>query len=490
MRSATAAKLAVFRADASTAIGSGHVRRCLAIATALRHDGWKCRFAVGEESLLVVPELTVGEFEVRTLAPDVAGAAEAVARSAPDGCHLLVVDHYRLGRAFESSARRFASRVVAIDDLADRAHDCDVLVDATPGRSAADYRSQVADGTALLLGPAYAPLRPAFAAARIIRGTHSRDASRLLVNFGGTDPDNVTGAVLAALSNQQLPENLTVDIVLGRGAQHASSVTAQVAAMPARFRLHLDAPEMASLMAGADVAIGAGGVSALERCCVGLSSVVIAIAENQRLVAVSLAEKGAALLARDADDAARRAVALLGDRPAQRAMSDAAMSLCDGRGAARIAAWIDPARAKDGRPVRLRPATANDEAAILAWQKQPEARRFARNARMPTADEHRAWFASKHTDPDCLLNIVLHDGAPVGTVRLDRHADGGWEISIVVDAARHDAGIGGAALALARRLVPEARLLAEILPGNDASQALFARAGYVQDGPWYVNQPN
>jgi RimJ/RimL family protein N-acetyltransferase len=217
---------------------------------------------------------------------------------------------------------------------------------------------------------------------------------------------------------------------------------------------------------------------------------VITIAENQRLVAVSLAEKGAALLARDADDAARRAVALLEDRPAQRAMSDAAMSLCDGRGAARIAAWIDPARVKDGRPVRLRPATANDEAIILAWQKQPEARRFARNVRVPTADEHRAWFARKHTDPDCLLNIVLHGGTPVGTVRLDRHVDGGWEISIVIDAARHGAGIGGAALALARRLVPEARLLAEILPGNDASQALFARAGYVQDGPWYVNQPN
>ena len=490
MGSAATTKLAVFRADASPAIGSGHVRRCLAIAAALKCDGWTCRFAVGEESLLVVPELTSGAFEVRTLAPTETGAVEALIRSAPGGCQLLVVDHYHLGRAIESAARQFAQRVVAIDDLADRAHDCDTLIDATPGRSAGDYAPYVTDSAVLLLGPAYAPLRPVFAAARARRGGHSRDTSRLFVNFGGTDPNNVTGAVLAALSSRQLPENLTVDVVLGRGARHAGSVTAQVAAMPDRFRLHLDAPEMASLLAGADVAIGAGGVSALERCCVGLSSVVIVIAENQRLIAASLAEEGAAFLAQDADDAVQRAITLLGDRSAQRAMSAAGMSLCDGRGAARIAIWVDPARAKDGLPVRLRPAAADDEAITLAWQRQPEARRFARIAHMPTADEHRTWFAAKRGDPDCLLNIILHGDVPVGTLRLDRRADDGWEVSIVVDAPRHGAGIGAAALALARRLVPETRLLAAILPNNDASHALFARAGYRWDGSWYVNRPH
>lgn len=489
MGSTAATKLAIFRADASPAIGSGHVRRCLAIAAALKRDGWKCRFAIGEESLLVVPELTFGEFEIHVLAPAETDTGEALARSAPEGCQLLVIDHYRLGRAVESSTRRFAQHVVAIDDLADRAHNCDVLIDATPGRNARDYAPYVADGATLLLGPAYAPLRPVFAAARARRGVHSGDANRLLVNFGGTDPDNVTGAVLAALSSQQLPENLTIDIVLGHGTRHADSVTAQVAAMPDRFRLHLDAPEMASLLAGADVAIGAGGVSALERCCVGLSSVVIVIAENQRLIAASLAEKGAALLARDADDAVRRAITLLGDRPVRRAMSAAGMALCDGRGAARIATWVDPAHAKDGCPVRLRPAAADDEAITLAWQQQPQARRFARVARVPTVDEHQVWFATKRNDPDCLLNIILYGGAPVGTMRLDRHADDGWEVSIVVDAARHGVGIGAAALALARRLVPEGRLLAEILPSNDISHALFTRAGYRRDGSWYVNRP-
>lgn len=483
-------KLALFRADASATIGSGHVRRCLAVAMALKRDGWTCRFAVGGESLSVVPELAVGDFAIRTL--DWASMCDTAVLSdfVPDGCDLLVVDHYGLDRAYESAARRFARRVLTIDDLADRDHDCDVLVDATTGRSATDYASRVPASAALLLGPSYAPLRFAFAAARARRATHSRDVRRMLINFGGTDPDDMTGAVLTALSDMTLPADLQVDVVLGHGARHAARIARQFAGMADNFHLRLDVPDMAELLAETDVAIGAGGVSALERCCLGVPSVVVAIADNQRLAAAALSEKGAARLARDAADAARQAVALLEDRAARQAMAATAAVLCDGRGAARIAIWIDPEEAKDGRMVRLRPAEAGDEAMILAWQAQPETRRFARNPRVPTTEEHRTWFAAKRADPDCLFNVVLHDGVSAGMVRLDRRGGVGWEISIAIDAARHGNGIGRAALALVRRLVPEAPLLAGILPGNQASLALFARADYVKDGAWYVSRPH
>ncbi|MCX7353295.1 MAG: UDP-2,4-diacetamido-2,4,6-trideoxy-beta-L-altropyranose hydrolase [Alphaproteobacteria bacterium] len=484
----TRPKLALFRADASAAIGSGHVRRCLSVAAALKRDGWVCRFAVTEESLTVVPELIAGEFETRALEPAALRDVGNLARSAPEGCDLVVVDHYGLDRTYESSLPGFARRVLVIDDLADRDHDCDVLVDATAGRHVDDYAVRAA-GADLLLGPSYAPLQPAFAVLRARRVTHPRDHRRMLINFGGTDPDDATGGVLTALSAMRLPDDLHIDVVLGHGARHAARVTKQLAAMPDRFRLHLDAPDMALLLAEADIAIGAGGVSALERCCLGVPSILIVIADNQRLVASSLAKEGAARLARDSKDAATQAMALLDNRVARQAMSTTAASLCDGRGAARIAMWVDPEDAKDGRPVRLRPAAATDEAITLVWQQQPETRRFARDARIPMADEHRAWFAAKRAETDCLFNIVLHGGQPAGTVRLDRR-DGGWEVSIAIDAARHGAGIGRAALALARRLVPEAPLLAQILPGNEASHALFARAGYVQNGPWYVSRPH
>lgn len=482
-------KLALFRADATAAIGSGHVRRCLSVATALKRDGWACRFAVGEESLIVVPELIAGGFETRALNPSASRDARELSRSVPDGCDLLVVDHYGLDREYESAARGFARHILVIDDLANRDHDCDTLVDATAGRKAGDYATHVPAHAELLLGPAYAPLRPEFAAARARRASHSRDHRRMLINFGGTDPDDVTGAVLAALSNMHVPHDLHIDVVLGHGARHAARVTARMSTMPDRFQLHLDASDMVSLLAAADIAIGAGGVSALERCCLGLPAILIVIADNQRLVAASLADAGAARIARDGADAARQAIALLEDRLARQTMAAVAASLCDGRGAARIATWIDPELAKDKRAVRLRPVTADDEALTFAWQQQPGTRRFSRDARVPTQEEHRAWFAARRIHPDSLYNIVLHGDEPAGTVRLDRR-DGGWEVSIGIDAARHGTGLGRAALALARRLVPEAPLLAEILPGNDASRALFARAGYVHDGSWYVNRPH
>ncbi len=483
-------KLALFRADASAAIGSGHVRRCLSVAAALKRDGWTCRFAVGEESLTVVPELIAGGFETRALKPSALRDAEELRRSAPEGCDLLVVDHYGLDRAYESAARKFARHVLAIDDLADRDHDCDALMDATAGRNAGDYAAHVPAHADLLLGPAYAPLRPEFAIMRARRTTHPRDHRRMLINFGGTDPDDETGSVLAALSNMSLPDDLHIDVVLGHGARHAARVTARISAMPDRFQLHLDAPDMVSLLAASDIAIGAGGVSALERCCLGLPSILVVIADNQRLVAASLAKAGATRIATGGKDAAYQALALLEDRPAQRAMAAVAASLCDGRGAARIAAWIDPEHAKDGAPVRLRPVTADDEAVTFGWQVQPETRRFARDARVPTREEHRAWFAARRIHPDCLYNIVLHGDDPAGTIRLDRRDGAGWEVSIGIDAARHGIGLGRAALALARRLVPEAPLLAQILPGNDTSRALFTRAGYAPDGPWYVSRPH
>lgn len=455
---------------------------------ALKRDGWTCRFVVGEESLAVVPELTAAPFEIRALEPAGLRDAGRLELSIPDGCDLLVVDHYELDRAYESAARRFARKIAVIDDLADRDHDCDLLIDTTAGRKASDYATRVPDRIELLLGPNYAPLRPEFAVARARRATHSRDHRRMIINFGGADPDDATSAVLAALATMTIPGDLHIDVVLGHGARHAAHVAAQFSSLPNQFQLHLDAPDMVSLITQADIAIGAGGVSALERCCLGVPSVLIVIADNQRLVSGSLAEANAAHVAHNGAEAAAFALALLEDRIALSIMGKCAASLCDGRGSARIASWIDPETAKDGLLVRLRPVTEEDEGMTLAWQRQPETRRLARDPRVPTTDGHHTWFTAKRSDPDCLFNIILHGDEPAGTLRMDRRAEG-WEVSIAIDAARHGVGIGLAALALARRLVPEAPLLAQILPGNDASHALFARAGYMLDGTWFVSMP-
>jgi RimJ/RimL family protein N-acetyltransferase len=159
-----------------------------------------------------------------------------------------------------------------------------------------------------------------------------------------------------------------------------------------------------------------------------------------------------------------------------------AAGICDGRGAQRVAMRLLPATTRSGESVWLRPATAADVDVTYEWQCQPETRRFGRNSAVPTLPEHEAWFAARLRNPESLLSVIMCDGEPVGTLRLDLQGSSTYEISIVVSSARHGRGLGLAALELARRLVPEAQIRAEILPGNVRSEALFTKAGYLPLG--------
>lgn len=154
----------------------------------------------------------------------------------------------------------------------------------------------------------------------------------------------------------------------------------------------------------------------------------------------------------------------------------------------------EPPTAKDGLPVRLRPATRDDGSLMLAWQRHPETRRHARDPRPPTDDEHWRWLDAHLASPECLLTVILHDDRPAGVLRLDRrrHLDRAapaHEVSILVSPDRHGRGIATAALKLARRLLPDAELVAHVAPENAASQRLFATAGYRFRDGWYRSPP-
>jgi RimJ/RimL family protein N-acetyltransferase len=174
-------------------------------------------------------------------------------------------------------------------------------------------------------------------------------------------------------------------------------------------------------------------------------------------------------------------------------MADAAAAVSDGRGLHRVAAALDPERAGDGSAVTLRPAAREDSDLVFAWQTEPQARRYARNPRPPSREEHERWLAGVLSDPARLLNVVEVDGEPVGTVRLDLRdvEPESWEISILIAAAQRSRGVGAAALEAARRLVPQGTLLAEIDPANIASRQAFARVGYrAVDATWFRLDPS
>lgn len=327
---------AVFRFDASPALGAGHAMRCLTLAEELAAQGWRCCGMTNSEAVETVPALRNNP--ALLLDP---GSGDAVGRT-----DWLVVDHYGLDARWEKSCRSWAERILVIDDLADRAHDCDILVDQTFGRHTEDYVRLVPQHCEILTGCDYALLKPAFVSARsdsLARRSTASGLRHLFVGLGATDPDNHTAEALKGIAASGL--TVTVDAVLGSRAPHLDAVRAQIAAMTQAVSLHIDTTEMPRLMARADLAIGAAGTSTWERCCLGLPSLMMVIADNQRLIAENVAAAGAARLIVPPRDTMAGQIAaalreLADDRAALEILSSRAATLCDGLGVRRVAAAL------------------------------------------------------------------------------------------------------------------------------------------------------
>jgi UDP-2,4-diacetamido-2,4,6-trideoxy-beta-L-altropyranose hydrolase len=330
-----AARQAIFRTDASVTIGGGHVRRCVTLADALAAAGWDIRFVCSVGAGDIVPELRRRSYPITEPA-----AFEQQARAR---CALLVVDDYRLDAAYEATCRGWTQRILVIDDLANRRHDCDILADQSPARRAADYAGLVPADCALLLGARYALLDARFQAVRGQQRSIGKVA-RVFVNFGTTDAANATGLALDALAEAKV--DAAVDIVIGGAAPHLAVLHAKVAALGPKASLHVDVSDMASLMQAADLAIGAGGVGALERCALGLPSLMLTVADNQMPNATAIATVGAARYLGDIGQCTPPSMAaalcdLATDDAARAAMSAAAMQMVDGRGAQRVREKIE-----------------------------------------------------------------------------------------------------------------------------------------------------
>jgi UDP-2,4-diacetamido-2,4,6-trideoxy-beta-L-altropyranose hydrolase len=323
----------LFRVDASLLIGSGHLMRCLTLAHAMRERGWQVQFCCREHpghqipliknlgfTCLVLPFAATDDRAATAPSTDPSsnsaqegdrqwlGASEAEDAAAlihalqqialqPD---LLVIDHYGLGRIFETKLRHYCQHILVIDDLANRQHHCDFLLDQNLLPDAAQRYQGLLPGTCQqFIGPTYALLRPEFTQAstptKLQAIAHPKDFSetphQLLVFFGGSDLDNLTALAIAAL--QQL-QNLAwlADIVIGSANPHLSLLQ-QLCEGDPRLTLHVQTPGMAMLMAKAQLMLGGGGSTHWERCALALPSLVVSLAPNQQPTSVYLAELGA-----------------------------------------------------------------------------------------------------------------------------------------------------------------------------------------------------
>lgn len=353
------------RADASLQIGSGHVMRCLTLATALRDRGAECHFICRELPGHIGELVLDRQFALHMLPPcrDSAASPHETSSRLPPHAHWLgcsweqdarqslevletiqpdwlITDHYAIDARWHAALSAHYGKLMVIDDLADRPHLADVLLDQTFARSPDDYANCVPDSCLLLCGSRYALLRPEFALLReqsLQRRNGSTGIRQLLVTMGGIDKDNVTAKVLDALAGSALPADCEITIVMGRTAPWLHEVQTRAALLPWSTRVRVNVCDMASIMASADLCIGAAGSTAWERCTLGLPTIMIVTAENQTGIAAALDGKGAicAGLA-DTRDFAGRLQAGIGhflDNPqALKAASAAAADVADGTG--------------------------------------------------------------------------------------------------------------------------------------------------------------
>ena len=335
------------RADSSADIGAGHISRCGALAEAL--------FARGVRATLLTRDLpgsvaqSSDAMEVLSLPAKLRDdqlcdcrAAEIARRwfEIDPESSWLVVDHYDLDATWERAARGDRTRVFAIDDLADRPHACELLLDQNlSDDSARRYASRVPPDCRLLFGPRFALLRPAFAEAHVSARVRQQ-VKRVLFFFGGGDVFDMTTTAIKAIE-LLAPTDVQFDVVVGAGNARANAIRTFVSGMPS-VTFHFQTNRMAALMATADISVGAGGTATWERCCVGLPALVIVTAENQRRVVKDASERGACRDLGYAGDVTSSVIAAalddaLSGRLDLGGMSRAALNIADGRGAARVA---------------------------------------------------------------------------------------------------------------------------------------------------------
>ena len=341
--------------------------RCLTLADALRARGVKCSFvcrphqghlltmiAQRGHQALALPELQEEAQSNRNGTPHAHWLGTDWATDAQDTQHALsahrggqpvdwlVVDHYALDARWEEALRPQAKRIMVIDDLADRPHTCELLLDQNLGRMEADYGGLLKSKTTTLIGPQYALLRPEFAALRaqsLARRQSDPQLSRLLITMGGVDQDNATGQVLAALQNSTWPTELRVTVVMGPHTPWLAQVQEQAAQMPWPTEVLVGVNNMAWLMAESDLCIGAAGSTSWERCCLGVPTLMLVLAANQIEAARAIEVTNAAWILAMGDDFSEnmtQSLAKLSDGSVLMASSEAASSICDGGGSDRI----------------------------------------------------------------------------------------------------------------------------------------------------------
>ena len=471
----------LIRADANVAMGTGHVMRCLALAQAWQDAGGRATFAMAESTPSLDQRLRDEEVEVERIAAGAGRAEDAEQTGSIVGAKnadWVVVDGYQFGSEYQSAIKAAGFKLMFLDDQVHAGPYCaDLVLNQNAGASPGLY-AQRAPSTRLLLGPRYAMLRREFRRWSKWQREIPAVARRVLVTMGGSDPNNVTAKVIAALQELSNPSLETV-VLVGGSNPHMPLLETLIREGRQPMRLMADASNMSEWMTWADVAVAGAGTTFWEMCFLGLPGILLLLAENQSRVAEAAVKLGIASSMGKAEDVSASAIAgklaaLLGSADDRTSQSNAGRRLVDGRGAERVVAFLST--------LELRRTVEADCKIFWEWANDPEARAGSFRNQAISWEVHEKWFRAKLADPKAILYTAIDkDGQPVGEARFQMEGKRAL-LSISLGASFRSRGLGRKILTVAtEKLFHDSDIEfidAYVKPTNESSRRLFAGAGF------------
>lgn len=489
----------VFRVDASHTIASGHVTRCLALAQSLRNLGAECTFVSREVAGNLFASVVGAGFEQRALTGPLELKPKEVSRSgaeltvtedaqrtidtlAGDRPAWLIIDHYGIDDEWERQLRPHVDRILVIDDLANRSHECDILLDQNFSLTGSmRYSGLVREDAILLCGPKFSLLQPEFREQRLALKRRPSNGLQAFVSFGGSDRENLTGLTLEAFQDPAL-RGIALQVAIGRQNTNLNSL-AEILAKRPNSRAHYAPKSLAPLMASSDFAIGAGGTTTWERFCLDLPSIVIASADNQIAGCESLQDAKRVNYLGFRTDVTVAALQASIQQVVDALVSPDRVSqepLVDGLGAERVAEVLMPSPLD---ALVLRPATDRDVGTYFCWVNDPEVRSQSLQTESVPWPDHQAWFYRHLAAEDSLMFVLEAHDLPLGQVRFDCTGDSA-ALGYSVDTTFRGRGLGATLIRRGLHQVESRNIStvrAEVRSSNRASAVTLIRSGFDED---------
>lgn len=498
----------IFRCDASQVAGSGHITRCRNLARVLKENKKNIIFICREQDGDLI-DLLENEFDVLRLKRnkkqnkkivigreheswlgctqeiDAKESIHEINSFGLKGIKWVVVDHYGIDKAWQTKIRKGLEascpdlKFLVIDDLANRNHNANILLDQNfYGKSTGTRYDNLVDKECIkFLGPYYALIGPEYKELRETM-TKRKGVRRVLVFLGGSDIEEITYKALHALSDKKF-RGLAIDIVIGYQNRALNKIR-RIANEQKNITLHRGIPSLARLMTMADLAIGAGGTTTWERACLGLPTIGIGLSSNQVPILKALGEAQHLKYIGTA-----KTVTIEGIRCAvTNAMEDiknvgTGENLTDGWGAYRIyMAMFGPEKS-----LYLRSAKAQDEGILLEWANDPSVRKNCFSDSSIESEAHKEWFKKGLNSRDRLHMIAMMGECPVGQIRFDKGRNQIAKVSISIDRCARGHGLSKQIVSKGLQLVGrkwgnDIEIEAEVLADNKASNKCFEGLGF------------